>query len=136
MLGDVCAELRNYFIKDVYEGRFVIKGGAIALDGKISDGQYFCVSGSVFNDGVHRYGSETLTDEAFEGEVWAMAVPPAVIALAKEIKTYAESEGATPSAYVSESFAGYSYTKATGTDGAPLSWQKVFAKRLNRWRKI
>jgi hypothetical protein len=136
MLGDVCDELRNYFIRNVYEGRFVIKGGAIALDGKISDGQYFCVSGSVFNDGVHQYGKETLTDEAFDGEIWAMAVPPAVVALANEIKAYAESDGGKPSAYVSESFAGYSYTKATGTDGAPISWQKVFAKRLNRWRKI
>ena len=136
MLDEVCAELRNYFIRDVYEGRFVIKDGAIALEGKISDGQYFCVSGSVFNDGVHQYGKEKLTDEAFEGEIWAMAVPPAVIALAGEIKAYAESEGGKPSAYVSESFAGYSYTKATGSDGAPISWQKAFAKRLNRWRKI
>lgn len=136
MLDEVCAELRNYFVRDVYEGRFVIKDGAIALDGKLAVGQYFCVIGSVFNDGVHQYGKEKLTDEAFEGEIWAMAVPSAVIALADEIKAYADSEDGKTSAYVSESFAGYSYTKATGADGAPISWQKAFAKRLNRWRKI
>ena len=136
MLDEVCRELRNYFIKKVYEGSFVIENGAIALDGKISNGQYYCISGSVFNDGVHKYGDVVLTDEAFDGEVWVMAVPPSVIALAERIGAYAKSDGAKPSAYVSESFNGYSYTKATGTDGAPIPWQKVFKKELNAWRKI
>ena len=136
MLDEICAELRNYFIKDVYEGSFVIENGTIALEGKLVGGQYFCVQGSIFNDGVHKFGENDLNDETFDGEVWAMAVPPALVALSGEIKAYTESDGAKPTGYASESFGGYSYTKATGSDGAPLSWQRAFAKRLNRWRKI
>lgn len=136
MLDALCAETRNYFIKTVYIGSFVIENGTIALDDKLADGQYFCISGSVFNDGVHRCGDADLIDEAFDGEIWAMAVPPSVIELAAEIKKYCESEEAKPSAYISESFGGYSYTKATDGNGAPIPWQKVFRSKLNKWRKI
>lgn len=136
MLDALCAELRNYFIKTVYDGHFVIENGAIALDDKIANGQYFCISGSVFNDGVHKHGDAGLTDEAFDGEIWAMAVPPYVIDLAAEIKKYVESEEAKPSAYISESFNGYSYTKATDGNGAPIPWQRLFRSKLNKWRKI
>lgn len=46
MLDALCAELRNYFIKTVYSGHFVIENGIIALDDKIiANGQYFCISG-------------------------------------------------------------------------------------------
>ena len=40
------------------------------------------------------------------------------------------------SPYTSESFGGYSYTKATDANGAPIGWQKAFASRLNKWRKL
>ena len=40
------------------------------------------------------------------------------------------------SPYTSESFGDYSYTKATGESGAPLTWRDVFASRLNAWRKL
>jgi hypothetical protein len=65
-----------------------------------------------------------------------MAVPPGFIALAAEIEEYNRSDAGKASPYTSESFGGYSYTKATNSDGSPVSWQKVFAKRLNAWRKI
>jgi glycosyltransferase involved in cell wall biosynthesis len=43
------------------------------------------------------------------------------------------------SPYSSESFGGYSYSKASGTDNHGndvTSWQSKFASRLNHWRKI
>ena len=138
MLDEIMAHLRNYFVKNVYTSRFEIKDGVIASPSsiQIAYGQHVKVSGSVFNDGVYTWPITGLTDEVFDGELWALAVPPAIVALSEEIKEYENSDMAKPSSYKSESFAGYSYTKNTNADGTPISWQKAFAKRLNRWRKI
>ena len=138
MLTEICAEIRNYF--EVPNGRhfgtFTISGGSIAPLDFLQEGQHFRIVGSVFNDGVYQYPATSLTDEVFEGAVWAMAVPPTLIALSAEIKAYNESDAGKESPYTSESFGGYSYTKATDANGAPIGWKKAFASRLNRWRKL
>lgn len=136
MLDAILAYLRNYFVRSVTRGTFEVSGGSIDLSDILLDGQYFRIIGSVFNDGVYQYPCDGLTDESFTGEVWAMAIPPALIALADEIKAYTESDAAKPSPYTSESFGGYAYTKAVGADGSAISWQKVFGSRLNRWRVL
>ena len=138
MLTEICAEIRNYF--EVPNGRhfgtFTISGGSIAPLDFLQEGQYFLIVGSVFNDGVYQYPAASLTDEVFEGAVWAMAVPPTLIALAAEIKAYNDSDVGKTSPFTAESFGGYSYTKATDANGAPIGWQKAFASRLNKWRKL
>ena len=138
MLTEICAELRNYF--EVPNGRhfgtFTISGGSIAPLDFLQDGQYFRIIGSVFNDGVHQYPASDLTDETFHGAVWAMAVPPTLIALSAEIEEYNKSDAGKASPFISESFGGYSYTKATDANGAPIGWQKAFASRLAKWRKL
>lgn len=138
MLTEICAELRNYF--EVPNGRhfgtFTISGGSIAPLDFLQEGQYFRIIGSVFNDGVHQYPGSDLTDEVFYGAVWAMAVPPTLIALATEIEEYNKSDAGKASPFTSESFGGYSYTKATDASGAPIGWKKAFASRLNQWRKL
>ena len=137
MLTEICAEIRNYFVSDIHNGTFEIVGGKITPLDFIQENQYFRIVGSVFNDGVYKYTDKLeLTDEKFIGSVWAMAVPPSVVALAEEIKKFNESDEAKPSAYTSESFGGYSYSKATDSNGVPLTWQKVFANRLNKYRRI
>ena len=137
MLTELCAELRNYFVVSIHEGRFTINGGKIAPLDFIQENQYFRIVGSVFNDGVYKNTADLeLTNENFSGSVWSMAVPPSVIDLAEEIKKYNESDEAKPSAYNSESFGGYAYTKATDENGAPMGWKKVFASRLNPYRRI
>ncbi|MBQ5597665.1 MAG: hypothetical protein IIU66_04185 [Clostridia bacterium] len=137
MLTEVCAELRNYFVKDIHNGTFEIVGGKITPLDFIQENQHFRIVGSVFNDGVYKNTADlVLTDEIFSGSVWAMAVPPSVVALAEEIKKYNESDEAKPSAYNSESFGGYSYSKATDENGAPIGWKKVFASRLKPYRRI
>ena len=136
MLTEVCAEIRNYFVVDIHEGNFEIVGGKIAPLDFLQEGQYYRIVGSVFNDGVHKYPDEKLTDETFNGAVWAMAVPPTVIALSEEIKAYNDSEVGKASPYISENFGGYGYTKATDANGAPIGWQKAFASRLRQWRKL
>ena len=137
-LTELCAELRNYFEvpNGRHFGKFTISGGSISPLDFLRDGQYFRIIGSVFNDGVHQYPAFDLTDEVFHGAVWSMAVPPAVIDLAAEIEEYNKSDAGKASPYISENFGGYGYTKATDASGAPIGWQKAFASRLNKWRKL
>ena len=138
MLTEICAEIRNWFSgpADRHPGTYKISGGSIAPLDFIKDGQYFRITGSVFNDGVHLYPAYDLTDEEFTGSVWAMHIPPDLVALENEIKDYENSDAAKPTAFQSESFSGYSYTRATDKNGAPLSWQTVFSRRLIKWRKM
>ena len=130
-VGEMCASLRNYFALDPISGEFTIKDSDITVPGLVR-GQYFRIDGSVFNDGVHRYGEISMNgDETFTGTITPMAVPPAFEAVAAEIEEWKQKNAEViNSPYQSESFGGYSYTKGTA------SWQVVFAKRLNRWRKI
>lgn len=143
MLTELCQELRNWFERDKYIGAFTIENGQISMpDGSIQSGQYFRIIGSVFNDGVHKYGENTLVDEIFKGAVWTMAVPPAVVDLSERIKQWIGKYGdLVSSPYSSESFGGYSYVKAgsgrgNGDSSTGLSWQDTFANELNKWRKI
>ena len=134
-LTNLCAELRNYFETKKRFGTFTISGGSISPSDFLQDGQYFRIVGSVFNDGVHRHPAHDLTDETFDGAVWAMAVPPAVIELLQKIQEFEAAAANTPTAYISESFGGYSYTKATDENGLPVGWRSVFKNELKRWRK-
>ncbi len=157
MLTEVCAEIRNWFVTKKIFGTFTIRDNCIYVTDKrgifvtgeipvrdyIQTGQYFRIIGSLFNDGVHEMPPTVpLTDETFEGALWAMAVPPAVIALCSEISAWrqkyeAEDSGAL-SPYISESFGGYSYSKGSSTGGGrtAATWQSVFASRLDQWRKV
>ena len=136
MLTEVCAELRNYFVTEIHEGIFEIVGGKLAPLDFLQEGQYFRIVGSVFNDGVHKSSTSALVDEKFSGAVWAMAVPSAVVALAEEIRAYNEGDEGRLSPYTSESFGGYSYSKATDENGLPVSWQRLFRWKLDKYRRI
>lgn len=153
MLQQVCEHIHNYHIMRQVPGTFEIAGGTISLP-FLLDGQKFIVSGSALNDGMYTY-HETgikddddnafaegvgLKDETFAGTICALAVPPAVIALSKEVKAWVETNGeAVNSPYSSENVIGvYSYTKATGGSGAggAITWADAFRDQLNRWRKV
>lgn len=132
MIDEICASLHNYFAVDIVPGEYTVNDGEITLP-FLAAGQFFRVVGSVFCDGVYRCGDKLPADETFDGAIWALAIPPALEELAAEIEEWkAKNADVLASPYQSESFGGYSYTK--GSDSA--SWQGVFAKRLNRWRKL
>ena len=138
MLDELCAETKNYFLThkeaDIHAGTYTIEDGKLDLDFLI-EGQYFRIVGSVLNDGIYQYPVKRLADESFEGAIWAMAVPKEVIALAAEIESWNEKNADTlNSPYTSESFGGYSYSKASGVSGA-YGWKDQFASRLNKYRK-
>ena len=136
MLETVLQNLNNWFLvpDGVHAGEFTVQSGQITLP-FLQTGQYFRVVGSVFNDGLHQYPVADLTDETFTGSVWALAVPKAVIELAEEIDAWQTKNG-DPGPFTSESFGGYSYSKATNASGMAVGWQDVFKSRLNDWRRI
>ena len=139
MLEQVLMHLKNWFLVPggIHEGTYTIEDGGIALP-FLANGQYFRICGSVFNDGLHQYPAFDLKAETFDGSVWALAVPQAVIDLSTEIEAWQKKNGdASVSPYQSESFGGYSYSKATDSaTGGALTWQSAFRSRLSAWRKL
>lgn len=139
MLEQVLNHLHNWFMVEIHVGEYTIQDGGITLP-FLQDGQYFRICGSVFNDGLHRYGDETdkLTDETFNGAVWALAIPQAVVDLAGEMAEWENKNGAAAAGpYQSESFCGYTYSKATDskTGGTVTVWS-AFRALLNPYRKL
>ena len=139
MLEQVLMHLKNWFLVPggIHEGTYTIEDGGITLP-FLANGQYFRICGSVFNDGLHQYPASDLKAETFDGTVWALAIPQAVIDLAFEIEEWQKKNGdASVSPYQSESFGGYSYSKATDSaSGGAVTWQSAFRSRLDAWRKI
>lgn len=152
MLTELCAFLRNYFLADnrnpdkyIHHGTFTVADGQIEALSFLVPGQYFRVIGSVFNDGVWQYQPDgethAMKDETFDGTIWAMSVPPEVLALADEIEAWkAANADALSSPYQSESFGGYSYSKASGggaggSGSGAYGWQDQFAARLAPYKR-
>lgn len=136
MLEKLLRHLRNWFVvpNGIQTGKFTIEGGSITLPFLLK-GQYFRIVGSVLNDGVYKYPAATLKNETFTGAIWPLAVPAEIIELAEEISEWNEKNTISP--YTSESFGGYSYTRATnGESGLAVTWQDAFRSRLNPWRKL
>lgn len=145
MLTQICQYLRNWFAREKFFGSFKIEDGEIKYaDGSalpLQPGQYYRIIGSLFNDGVNKYGTDELTSESvFSGAVWSMAVPPKFLELAEQIGQWCNDNAAViASPYSSESFGGYSYSiRSTYSDGgySNLSWETQFASQLGPWRKI
>ena len=151
-LSEICKELNNYFDLHRYFGKFNVVDSTLTYEGGVmsdllQEGQYFRIVGSVFNDGVYVFNSSQieglLHDESFDGAVWAMAIPPDLIALSAEIDAWQAKYGGVDSQamspYNSESFGGYSYSKSAGGSSGGnggTGWQSAFDSRLNKWRKI
>lgn len=142
MIGQVCAEVKNYFIQkdvDIHASNYTVTNGQIGPVPFLKDGQYYRIVGSVLNDGVYQHGVDDtdLVDEEFFGAVWAMRVPRDFVALCEEVQAWETANGQTLSGpYASESFGGYSYSKATGSDGGAYTWRDQFKTRLNAYRRL
>lgn len=148
-LSELCQELKNWFERKKVFGVFSIENGTLSQNIGLKSGQYFRIVGSIFNDGVHKFGdpNDALIDEDdFDGAVWLMAIPPEVVDIANELDKWiakncdADSVNMTP--LQSESFGGYSYQKGSQSIAADSNnisagdWRSVFGTRLNKWRKI
>ena len=139
MLEEVLRHLNNWFLvpDGIHLDTYTIEDGGITLP-FLQEGQYFRVVGSVFGDGVYQYPASGLKEETFDGAIWSLSVPQAVVNLAEEIEAWQAKNGeAAAGPYQSESFGGYTYSKAVdAATGGAVSWQAAFRSRLNDWRKL
>lgn len=148
MIGEICAELKNYFTYDAdkHIGDFTISNGAISPSFDLPT-DYIRIVGSRLNDGVHKKknGAFQLVDETFHGGIWVMSPPADFLALVAEIQAWQTKNGGADSAamspFQSESFGGYSYSKssggsASGSGSSVPTWQSTYASRLNIYRRI
>lgn len=137
MFTEIMQHIKNYFpAGKTYTNQYKITSGHVNLP--LKEGQYYLIEGSIFNDGVHVYGEDDLEDEQFYGTVSALKPPKAFIDLCEEIIAWQSTKGKTEATgiYTSESFGGYSYSKATTSSGTPAGWKEVFKTRLDVWRKV
>lgn len=151
MLEQVCDYIHNYFIREERDGDYAISNGTISLS-FLLDGQRFKIKGSALNDGVYTYHTDgaikddddaevvSLNSETFTGTIASMGIPKNLLAIVQDITAWqTKNQDVLDSPYTSESFGGYSYSKATGSganSGGSLSWQDVFRSKLNAYRKI
>ena len=145
MIGEICAELKNYFTyeEDRHIGDFTIVNGVLvpSLDFPTD---YIRIVGSRLNDGVHKKnknGIFELTDESWHGSVWIMSPTADFLSLVDEIDEWqTKYADVIQSPYQSESFGGYSYSKASGNGSSGGSqsptWQSQFGSRLKRYRRM
>ena len=152
MLQEVLEYINNYFVpfkaeKDIY----TIESGTIIPSFGADDGDRILICGSRRNDGVYTWHPDGvkddddheaagLRDETFVGTIRVCSVPPRLLALTGEIKSWVENNSeALNSPLQSESFNGYSYTlKSGGSSGggnSPLTWRDIYGKQLERWRR-
>lgn len=152
----VCADIRNYFLKDkihpetcIFKGEYTISGGILTPSDFLKDGQYIRIAGSDLNDGVWLYNSQGISkikDETFTGEIWAMSVPQEFVELCDKIATWADNNESLTSVNMSsissENFGNYGYNKGSGSGsksgitGAALTWQTFFYDALTPYRRI
>ena len=165
MLQKVMDYIHNYFVPlSADQKTYTIADGAISPEFGAEDGDRFLICGSRRNDGVYTWhancigtddddrippatqgGEETikaagLRDETFAGTIRVCSVPPALLALSEEIRSWVETySDALNSPLASESFNGYSYTlksgRVTGGAASPITWQEQFKNQLERWRR-
>lgn len=136
MLEKIIAYLNNDFRVSDDEPEtheWEIVGGTLTVP-DVCEGQYVRIFGSLFNDGVRKYPLTGLTDETFTGCVIPLAIPRVILTLAEEIETWSEKN--QPTAFTSESFGGYTYSKATKADGTAAGWREVFADDLKPYKKM
>lgn len=79
----------------------------------------------------------SLHDETFTGIIAPLAIPRDFLRLTGEISAFQENAAKTPNTgVISESFSGYSYSKATTSTGIAAGWKEIYASQLNQYRKM
>ncbi len=142
MLGEILRHNKKYFNTKQLIAEFEISDNAIDLKGEIVPkvGQYVLIQ-SDLNFAVCKVLSSTDTTFVLEGtlvddttkSICLLSVPPSLVSLAVDIASFNDANKG--SALVSESFGGWSGTKATGKNGM-LTWQEKYADSLKPYRGV
>ena len=137
-VGEVMAEVRNYFPKECYEDSWTISDRVLSPAHELLCGDWVAIGGSRYNNGVFQLeAGVTLPqgeDESFEGRVWLLVPPPSFLALCEEISAWSDTHPAT--GVRSERFDSYQRENAVDTFGLPVGWRQVFAAALVPWRRM
>ncbi len=144
-LAMVMAECRNHFPIACTAGLMRLESGVLRLPETLPDCRYVYLSGGTQEDLWE--ASRTLDgglllardgqaprDEAFCGRVFCLRPPLNFLSLAEEAEAYRNKAPVGP--FLSESFGGYSYTRASGSGGRPLAWQDALRPQLNAYRRM
>lgn len=137
---EVMKKCNNFFYYSIEGGKHIIANGRLKVRGKYLVGQYILIENSILNDGLYLIKSiseegleiEGVVDEEFEGVIWGLKVPRDFVELCKKITEYDISNNGKE--YVSESFEGYSYTRAT-VNGRLMTGIQFYSNLLNNYRK-
>ena len=137
VIEKVMKHIRNFFEVGYVDGDFEITANGEILPSDGLNGQYIAIEGSTYNNGVHVLNDDKSIEcehaERFTGRVWILHPPKAFVELCEQIEEYNKK---TPvSAFVSESFGGWSGTRATGSHGV-MTWHDAFANELSDYRKM
>lgn len=140
-MEEVLNYINNYFYKFGVIGKFTIAGNKIYLQGNYYKSQYIYIKGSMLNDGIYEVKDiiddelyfEGLDDEVFDGVIYSLRVPKQLKEKVKEIQDFKTTN--KPSQMQSESFGGYSYTRAS-VNGKPMTWKDVYKDDLAPYNKI
>lgn len=134
MLEQILAYLHDDFARQTLpEQEWTIADGTMEIPDALP-GQYVRIIGSILNDGVYQYPLTGLIDETFTGTVRLLKIEKAVLEMVPEIEAWCKKN--QPTAFTSESFGGYSYSKATNANGLAAGWQDVFRAQLAPYRKM
>lgn len=141
-MEEILRYLNNYFFRFKATGKFEIRGNKIiGLKGEYFKGQYLLIEGSLLNDGAvevldcsnNEITIEKPYNEKFEGVIYSLAVPTQLRELKDKIEEFKLKN--KNSDKVSESFEGYSYTKAA-VNGEIATWKDVFKEELRPFRQM
>lgn len=143
-LAMVMAECRNHFPIACTAGRMRLEGGVLRLPDALPACRYVYLEGGL-QTGVWEAKSalegllltrdgQAPEDEAFCGRVFCLRPPISFLSLAEAAEAYSEKAPTGP--FVSESFGGYTYTRASGSGGRPLTWQDALRPHLDVFRRM
>ena len=149
ILEEVLGSIHNWFVRDsMAVSGCEISDGALpaSVTSDLMATQWYRITGSVLNDGLHQHPAEDLADETFDGTIDTLVIPRPLLKVVEDIGEWVEankkgSVKAQESPYQSESFDGYTYTIKSGStsnsaSGGLTGWQAEFGSRLNQWRKM
>ena len=94
-IGDWIFDTLNFDV-GVTEDTKDLRYSTTAIRLPLQDGQYYLVSGSIFNDGVYQYhkgNTAPLQEETFNGVVVPLAIPKPFLSLVDEISEWQAKNG-------------------------------------------
>jgi len=138
-----------HFLADREDGRFTVNNGKIDFAGDYLVSEWIVLTGSRLNNGVYMVNDYTageyelsdgnnpikmITEPTFSGTVYRLVFPSGFVNVCRRIMEYGKSPHGDPAqkgAIISEGVLGFhNWTKATGADGLPLGWEKLFRSQL------